>query len=159
ELGAWTDEAHLSAEDVDELRQFVQLEAAEDRPHGTDPGIGPDGNAVLSAPLGPHRPELPQSEGAEASPDALLLEEDWAGRIELDQDGDHAQERQAHDEADYASHHIDDALEHGPALRHRLKRLAMSRTASTTRSTSAGFMLGYSGRDTHRAKNHSATSK
>src|SRR5213596_762094 len=84
-LGARADEAHLTAQDVPELRQLVQAEAPEERPEPRAPRVvrpRPDG-AGLALGVHAHRAELEHLEGAPVQPHPLLAVEDGAGGGEL----------------------------------------------------------------------------
>jgi hypothetical protein len=85
-----SDQVHLAAEHVDQLRQFVEAEAAQVM---TD---ARDAIDVVGHPLGPrfsarmHRPELQEAERPAVAAGALLDEEHRSARVELDRDGDRA---------------------------------------------------------------------
>jgi hypothetical protein len=93
-LGARPDEAHVADEDVPELGQLVELEAAE---HAADAG---DARVAAGRHLGParrlpHRAELQDAERPPAPAGADLPEEHRAGRRQLHRDrrgGEHRPE-------------------------------------------------------------------
>src|SRR5262249_18939203 len=94
-LRARADQAHVTAQDVDELRQLVETGAAEKCSQARAPRI------VLPRPYGPrlllgiyaHAAKLEHLEGAAVKPAALLAIEDRLGTRELDQRCDYQHQR------------------------------------------------------------------
>src|SRR6185437_13917790 len=74
-----TDQAHLTMKNIDELRQFVEPELADDGPNAGDAGIticGPGRLLIASAYA--HGAELKDLKDVPAEPDAVLPEQDRA---------------------------------------------------------------------------------
>ena len=100
------DEAHLALEDVDDLRDLVEREAAEDTPDAGDARIVTDleertlGLVRVLEPglqgrrFGDHRPELEHRELSLAHADPPVDVENRAARAELDRERDQQPERQ-----------------------------------------------------------------
>jgi len=98
--GPGPDEAHLAAENVPELGEFVKARFPQEPSDPCDPGILPDlkHGAVHLVLLqqfffpgfgvGVHRTELPARENAPVFPDPFLSEENRTGGVDLDRDGD-----------------------------------------------------------------------
>ena len=88
-LGAGADQAHVAAEDVEELRQLVDALGADEGTDAGDAGVsfgGPAGTGGLG--IDPHAAELQQREDLAVQADALLAIHHRAARLELDQAGD-----------------------------------------------------------------------
>src|SRR5882672_7752481 len=104
--GARPDEAHLTGQHVEELRKLVEAAATQEAARSRDPRVvgdledGARGLAqVLELRLSPagvfhHRPELHHPEAPLVEADPLLHEEDRAGRVALDGQGDEAEYRE-----------------------------------------------------------------
>ena len=106
-LGTRAHQAHLASKHVDELREFVDPELAEDPADARDPRIvvaGPDRAGELLG-VRSHRPELDEHEGLRSQAQPLLLEEHRPPGVHLDeqrhqgkhQDRDRCQEQRRHD--------------------------------------------------------------
>ena len=111
-----TNEAHLAAEDVPQLRQFVEAGLADEVADPGDPGIflqlvigfpfGPEGGIFREQFLqhlvgvGNHAAELPGAEAATMAADPFLRIEDRTGRAEANGCGDEQQERRRQQHAD-----------------------------------------------------------
>src|SRR5678816_1586830 len=81
-----TNDAHLTAEHVEELRQFIDAKPAHPTSESEHSGIGRCGLQMLVVIVEVHRPELENVEGLEPNACAPLLEEQWTGRLpEMDQ--------------------------------------------------------------------------
>jgi len=115
-------DAHLAAEDVDELRELVQAGLAEESAQRGHPGVvlhleqDAAGGLVLPLQLAElllgvddHRPELEDPEQPAAMAAAELAEEDRARRIQADQDRDHDHHGGQQQEADEGPAEV-----HGP---------------------------------------------
>jgi hypothetical protein len=89
------DDAHVAADDVPELRQLVDREAAENPAGGGDPGVAVVDGVACAQLLRPHhhRPQLEQLELLAVLSDALLPVEDWPAVLELDRERPGSQER------------------------------------------------------------------
>ena len=102
------DEVHVAADDVQELRDLVELVAAEEAAdrrveriagrHETraDPLLG----------VGEERAELEDREGRQRPPDARAAVEDLSPARRLDRDGDDDRERQERDEPEPGDRHL-----------------------------------------------------
>src|SRR2546426_5234625 len=89
-LGSRTYQAHLAAEDIGELRNFVQPGPAQDAPDARYPWVavaGPHG-ACLQLGVAPHGAEFDQPENSPSLPQPLLTVEDRPWRVEPDEEGD-----------------------------------------------------------------------
>jgi hypothetical protein len=111
-LGARADEAHVTHEHVEHLRQLVDAGLAEVLP---DPGhalvvrLRPDRSRVLLR-VDRHRAELQDREHLAVLADALLTEEHGARARRLDQDRGDEGERRRQDEPEDRGADVDDAL-------------------------------------------------
>lgn len=98
---AWADERHLAADDVDELGQFVQREAAED--------FARSGHAVLcrtvvDVVVGGHGAEFHAHEVVAAQTGASLAVKHGAARVKFDDNGDDSEHWREQDEQDCAAY-------------------------------------------------------
>src|SRR5687767_14918998 len=123
--GPWTDQAHLSLEDVNELGRFVYAPAAQETPDPGHAGIFPelegrslhlveilqDGLSYFGVPL--HRAEHVADEDLLVRTDALLPEEHGSWRVESDREGHSQKEGREEHEPGQGDRHIEDTLE-GP---------------------------------------------
>ncbi len=94
-VGARTDEAHLTAEDVEELGQFIEAPAAQDATEGCDAGIIAGGLAQAGLVTGleyAHGAELEDAKAAAIEAVAILGEEDGPRAGEGHSCGDHGQD-------------------------------------------------------------------
>src|SRR5438128_8728669 len=92
-LRPWADEAHVAAQDVDELRDLVEAIAPE---HGAQPRdaaavVAQDG-VRLARVEDAHGAELDETEEPAVKADTLLDEEDGAAALQLDAEGHHGHE-------------------------------------------------------------------
>src|ERR687897_1522726 len=115
--GKWAgaDEAHLSLEDVPELRELVEAEAAQDLPDRGQARVGLEleegGRGVRRAvDAQPHRAELEHLEDPATLGDALLTEENRSARAEADGDGDRGPEGNADHQGGRCHQHVEGAL-------------------------------------------------
>ena len=120
---AGPDEAHLSAEHVQQLRELVDREAAEERPDACDARIVLDLEEralglVLLLELGlqrlrvrAHRAELEHVELPLVEADAAVAVEHRPGRLELDRDRDQEPEGQPDDQDQCAHDQVEPALD------------------------------------------------
>src|ERR1700761_474805 len=77
----WADKAHVAQKHVDELRQFIQLEAAEDMTCRSDFIRGNSGNGISAAMrIMAHSAEFVDSEWTPKSANPSLLKDDGAVR-------------------------------------------------------------------------------
>jgi hypothetical protein len=76
-------EAHLSDEDVPELRELIERGRPEQSPDARHPCIA---GGSLALPVGPdhHRAELPAPEPPPGPSNPLLSVEDWTAVVQLD---------------------------------------------------------------------------
>src|SRR5437762_2500379 len=99
-LGPRAHDAHLARQDVDELRQFVEVEAPYDPAHPRDARVvvrGGDHAAPLLS-VDDHGAELIRPERSVVPTDADGPEEYWPVRVELDPGREDEEERRQHDE-------------------------------------------------------------
>src|SRR5690606_33910769 len=122
-VGARADPAHLAAQHVDHLRQFVQAGTPQEAPDLRHARVVDDLEqrialeAVKVRHFGlhhvgavHHRAELVDGEGPPVLADALLLEEHRARRVELDQHGDDRQQDEEERQRDDAQQDVTCAL-------------------------------------------------
>jgi hypothetical protein len=84
-LGARADEAHISSENVDQLRQFVNFCLPQQPPDASDPRIFSDRyQPAFVVEVLSHRTELINKKWTETSSHAFLFKENGARRIEFD---------------------------------------------------------------------------
>jgi hypothetical protein len=100
-----TDEAHLAAKDVDELRQLVETGPADEPGEPGNRRAGRHLNAAASVrPTATgrvahlHRPELQDREGHAVATRSDLAEDDWSAHAEPDAEGDPGQNRREQEE-------------------------------------------------------------
>ena len=117
--GAGADEAHFAAEDVEELGEFVDAEAAEPGAEGEDAGVVADFedgavHFVLSGEflahgfgVGVHGAEFPHHEGLAIASGAFLAEKDGAGRGEANADEGDDPKGDAEDEEDSGANAVE----------------------------------------------------
>ena len=112
-MGARTHHAHLAAQYVEQLRQFVDAGRADDAADTRDPVVVATGRApaLQVARLDAHAAKLVHQEQAVAVADALLAEEDRATAVELDRNRDDQQQRREKCQRDRRQQHVDAALD------------------------------------------------
>ena len=94
DLGAGADEAHLANEDIPELRQFIELEFAEEPAQAGDARVAVPGHTgACFLRIHRHGPEFEDEKGLAPLPDSQLTKEDRAGVGELDRQGEQEEER------------------------------------------------------------------
>src|SRR5262245_4736187 len=99
------DQAHVTAQDVDELRELVEPRLAQEASQARDAGVadlGPDGSG-LALGVDVHRAQLEEHEHAAVLAHALLPEEHGPRGIELAEDGkdrQHGKTRETPDDRD-----------------------------------------------------------
>ena len=102
-FGSRSDQAHVAPQDVEELRQLVDVGVPQPV---SDPGAprvvvrGPD-RAGLALGVAPHAAELDDPEPAAPLPDPLLAVEDRTARGQQDGQRDHREERSEAQESEY----------------------------------------------------------
>ena len=112
-LGTRADEAHVSHENVEKLRQLVEPGAtqpfadpgdtrvAKDRPDRTRDVFG----------VGPHRSEFVENEDAPILTDTLLAKEHRAPRVDFDRERDERHQRQRQRQPDDREDEVHGALQ------------------------------------------------
>ena len=94
DFGAWSDEAHLAAQDVDELGELVELRRAEESADGGDSRVLADGDlGTDTIGIRPHRADLPHVEGLTSLANALVSEPRCVAVLQEYEDGNGNQER------------------------------------------------------------------
>ena len=122
ELGAGPDEAHVTAQHVEQLWELVEAPLADEAAHLRVPGIGlrlVGEPAILPVPLvlgaGPtvvaHGAELDHAERPAAAADALLEEQHLRTHGETHGQRDRGDQRREHDEQNARGHDVEEALE------------------------------------------------
>jgi len=120
---AGANESHVAPEDVDALREFVDAGSAEEASDRQDPGIVVDFEhqtvhlvlceqvffAVFSVHV--HGTEFVETEAAAVHADALLMEEDRAGRLDVDDRCEDHIAYSCRDEADESGRDTDHPLD------------------------------------------------
>src|SRR6266536_2498887 len=101
-LGPRPDHGHVTTEDVPELGQLVQGEAAHEPADRADPLVGRDRPVRLRFPLvaRAHRTELDDPDRPAIVPDPLLVEEDAGAAVEERQDHAEQEHRAQHEQCD-----------------------------------------------------------
>ncbi len=120
-LGARPDDRHVAAQDVEELRQLVERQAAHDLADARAAVVALDaagGDALLRDELllggrrrDLHRAELEHVELAPVEPDAALAEEDRAGRAEAHGEREQAHRDRQHQQRDAGEDAVDRVLD------------------------------------------------
>ena len=111
-VGAGADDAHFAAEDVDELGEFIEAEAAEPAAKGEDAGVELGGLEGVVRVVDAHGAKFEDVEGLEADAGAALAEEEGPGGLGALEDGDEEAE-DGEDEGDdwEGDGDVEDALE------------------------------------------------
>ena len=122
-LRARPDDRHLAAQHVDQLRQLVEAEPAQEAPDAGHAGVVGElehrvaqvveADHVLEPVLGvgDHGPELVHLERAAVEPGAGLVEEHGPAAVELDRDRDQGEERGREQEPDRGDDDVEAALD------------------------------------------------
>ena len=114
-LGSRADQAHVTAQDVEQLRQLVQRGPAQDAPDRAQPVVV--GDVPVGLRLGlverPQGAELHQLEGHAVAADAFLAEDDALSGFPSDGEGDQGQQRREQHERAGREHDVDQPL-HAP---------------------------------------------
>src|SRR6185437_2646842 len=111
------DDRHIAGQDIDELRQLVELAFPEEHPQLGDPGVGTYRKRRAGA-IGAydHGAELIDTESATVPSDPLLTEENRATTVQLDEDCHENKYWQQHEEPDGRSYDVHGAFRcHRPA--------------------------------------------
>ena len=117
-LRSRADQAHLAAQDADQLRQFVDAAGAN---HGTDSCDArvvlrrPAGHAVTLG-IGRHAAKLRALEGTATKPHSFLEIEDRATTVELDSDRRQDHDRKGDEQEQHRHRDIEVALDDGPQV-------------------------------------------
>ena len=101
-LGAWPDQAHVTVEHVEELRQFIDAQQPDDVADAGDAAVvggGPARFAVFLG-IGAHAAELDDIEGLAVVAHPLLAVEHRALAFQLDHDGREQHQRRRHGDQD-----------------------------------------------------------
>jgi hypothetical protein len=159
----------VAAQDIDELRKFIELGRAQASSDARDAGIAPDGEARAMVD-DRHRPELPDVEGAEIPSDTFLGEKDRPSRVQPNRDSYDEQQWTTESQYCRAEKNVNDSF-HGNHLDGTAQISAenatlfesdwvrIARVASMTRCWSASVILGYRGRLTTVSKARVALGK
>src|SRR5215468_1563919 len=100
-LRSQSDEAHVTEENVDQLRELVETGSTEDRSHSRHAGIGllrPDRSRPLLG-IPTHGAELVEDEDTAILARPRMAIEHWAWRFELDGDGGQRHQRRGENQA------------------------------------------------------------
>ncbi len=107
------DQGHVARDHIDQLRQFVQLVAAQEGPQWGDPIIVTGGDAgAAEVGIGMHGAEFVDAEDFPIQPDTVLTEEGGARAGQLDGERNEGKERGAADQTDPRSQIIKTPLQH-----------------------------------------------
>ncbi len=143
EAWARTDEAHFTAQDVDQLRQFVELVSAQLSAERCDPG----GSRIMRADVRRtccHRPELDANKWYLTPTNALLKKQSAARRRSAYQDHKDEQNRRENDKAEARGADIKQSLQRPvKAVDHRDIRVPVSKIHAQRFSTSASVQFAY----------------
>jgi hypothetical protein len=88
-MRAWPDKRHIAAQDIEELRHFVQRPLPQPVPYGCDPRVvafSEPGSMDVNLRI-VHRPELPDPKDATVQAHPGLAKQDGSGTIQLDEYG------------------------------------------------------------------------
>ena len=114
-FGARADEAHVAAEDVPILGEFVEVPAAHEGAEAEEAGVVAGGallRGVGRGGVGGHAAEFVEREGAVVGADADLAEEDGAtGRLAFEEGGEDEDERGGSEEAEGGAGDVAGAFE------------------------------------------------
>jgi len=114
-FGARADEAHVAAEDVPILGEFVEVPAAHEGAEAEEAGVVARGallGGVGRGGVGGHAAEFVEGEGAVVRADADLAEEDRAaGRLAFEEGGEDEDAGGGGEEADDGSEEVEGAFE------------------------------------------------
>src|SRR5438034_823986 len=156
-----SDERHVTGQDIEDLGELVEAEAAQEPSHARDPRIRAQfeqpavairvqvGDLILPR-FGfvEHAPELPHHELAGTEPHASLPEKHRAPRLDLDGDRDQEHEGRGDDEPDAGEHEIA-----GPFENQR-RQLEPRRMQMIRGQASHARQLGPSARRVSRERKH-----
>src|SRR5579864_7466145 len=114
-LRARADGAHFALEDVEELREFVEVGSAQKAPDPRRPGVippRPNGGSVFRVPN--HRANLVCAKDSPALAHSFLNIKDRAARIEIDRRRDERQDHGKTEEAEKGQNDVDEPLAGAP---------------------------------------------
>src|SRR5262249_31972220 len=170
-------QAHTAELDVDQLRQLIELRAAQPEPEPRYPRIATRSNrGTLIRRTFDHGAKFPDAKAATAAADPLLAEQHRTRRGQRNGDADDQQQRRTDRQRDRRDRQVqpsfEDALVQGPrpglgwsGERAHLRGLgraclpAIARTALATRSTSSSRIDGKTGSEMRRSHSELATGK
>ena len=107
------DDAHLSLQNVEDLRELIQARPAQEAPAPGDKGIRriqQMGRHVVRR-VDAHRPELVDIEIGLSLSHTLLLEQHRAGRVKPDPDRQNGQHRAEHNQPNQGYHQVEQPLD------------------------------------------------
>lgn len=112
-LGPRADERHIALEDVEDLRQLVDAQLADDPPDARDARVARAArdHAAVSLGVDDHAAELDDLKHAPVFRAALLLEEHGAAVLELDRRRNGEKNRRGDDQREQRHHNVRNALE------------------------------------------------
>ena len=119
-LGAGSDEGHVTLEDIEQLRQLVEMMRPDEFPDLCEPRIiltGEERRTVFFG-IGTHRPELVDPERPSEPSDSLLTVDGRTTVFDLDGQVDYQEERGKNDQADGRDDKVDTSLEDPAELAH-----------------------------------------
>ena len=119
-LGAGADEGHVTLEDIEQLRQLVEMMLPDEFPDLREPRIiltGEERRTVFFG-IGTHRPELVDPERPSEPSDSLLTVDGRTAVFDLDGKIDYQEERGKNDQADGRDDKVDTSLEDPAELAH-----------------------------------------
>ena len=112
-LGTRADQAHVTAQHVEQLRQFINAQAADDVPDTGDTlvvGAGPTRCAIFLG-IGAHAAELGDTKAAAVLAHAVLPVEHRAAAFELDAGGGQQHDRHRHQQQQGGTDNVEDPLD------------------------------------------------
>lgn len=113
QLGTGADEGHVSAEDVPELRKFVELVAAKESADGSDADIPADSDAGVIALLRAHGTKLIERELVACAAHATLAEKNGTRGAAANEERREKHEREEDDQGNDSDEKIEGAAERG----------------------------------------------
>ena len=110
-VGTRSDDGHVTAQDVPELGQLVDVHAAHEVAEGELAGVVLRGLQAVGIDVDMHGAELQAEEAPAAKACALLTEEDGAGTLELDDQGDEGREGQQQEQHEEGEKDVEETLD------------------------------------------------
>jgi hypothetical protein len=91
-IGPWTYQAHRSPQNIEELRQLVEVRAAQPGTQPCDPEVGAGHGLPIGLFIDDHAPQLETGEQSPTLPHPLLYKKYRSSRTQLDEQGKDGQQ-------------------------------------------------------------------